>query len=275
MPGMQLDWLTPRKKKTLSHAYDELELAIARHKFDNLILSSEGFGSPRVTMAHVEWLKAKMREYEVKIIAYIRPQDSYLISTYQEEIKAGSTAQFEFTKHINSPLLRFSRRLAPWRETFGAENVIVRPFVPALWHGGDLFSDFLRILEIRDQDFERATIANEGMDYRAVELLRRFNSLEFESPHARRKCVELCLNLSDYLPKGFKKQKMRLSSEQAEEMRLFYNADNEIALAGSGISTNEFFPEVTHGTPLIESNGQIDVDLLIQLTAALQCKMKI
>lgn len=274
LPGMQLDWLTPRKRKTLSEAYTELELAIQSCDFETLILSSEGFGSPRVTPANIKWLKDRFKGYAVTIIAYIRPQDSYLISAYQEEIKAGSTALFDFAGRKSRPLLYFSKRLAAWRETFGKENVIVRPFVPSLWHGGDLFSDFLSTMDITGDEFERAPIANEGMDYRAVELLRRFNSLTFKPAKDRRKCVELCLNLDANMPENFEKQKMRLSSEQAEELRVLYHSDNEAALLGSGISADEFFPKPKPGKPSVQADGRIEIDLMVQLTAALQVKLK-
>lgn len=275
LPGMKLDWLTPRKKKTLSQAYDDFSKAISQKQFEALIISSEGFGSPRVTKSQIEWLKEELRDYDVKVIAYIRPQDSYLISAYQEKVKAGSKSPFEFAKHKSMPSLKFSKRLSAWREVFGQNNVIVRPFVPSLWHGGDLFNDFLNILNIQGEDFAKAPIANEGMDYRAIELLRRFNTLDFKSPNDRRKCVELCLNLEEYLPAGFTKQKMKLSSEQSEKLRLFYNADNTTALAGSNVSVEDFFPIAAPGRPSIQSKGQIDSDLLVQLIAALQLKLKV
>ena len=131
----------------------------------------------------------------------------------------------------------------------------------------------MNILNIEDEDFEKAPIANEGMDYRAVELLRRINALDLKSPKERRKCVELCLNIEENFPAGFTKRKMKLSSEQSERLRLFYYEDNKAALSGSNVNVDDFFPMAPRGRPSVHSKGQIDSDILVQLIAALQLKL--
>lgn len=255
VPGNQLNWLSPRKKKTKGAAWDKLAEVLDASDCSTVILSSEGFGGLTMQAEQIDWLKKKLAGFDITVIAYIRRQDSYFLSAYQQRIKAGSSTPFRFDMHETMPALCFSQRLAPWRAAFGPERVIVRPFAPALWPENELFTDFLQALDIDHEGLALAEPSNEGLDHRAVELLRRLNMQHSRNKRKktksavppRRHNLDLVLNLERFMPPGFRRQKMQLSSEQAEELRAYYRSDNEAALAGSGISVDDFFPPVAPG----------------------------
>jgi hypothetical protein len=94
--------------------------------------------------------------YTPKILVYLRPQAPYAESMYVERIKQGEFFSMStFIEQIletgaylpdSAPVhleFRYSRLLAPWVETFGKENVIVRSYEAA--RGATfIFEDFLQ-----------------------------------------------------------------------------------------------------------------------------------
>ena len=269
LPGMKLGWLNARKAGTVGQAYDDLFGAIEQSQFETLILSSEGFGATSITAKQLDWLKRCFEGYRITIIAYIRPQDAYLLSAYQQRVKAGGKGGFQFGMHESMESLRFGSRLAPWREAFGPENVIVRPFAPKLWHEGELFFDFLNALEIPRDGLDIAEPANEGLDYRAVELLRALNALQKRGAGRRKLYLNLAFNFDKLAGGTIKKTKMALSSEQSNLLREYYRAENEIALAGSGVSVDDFFPAPPDGRKACLPPKKLPPKVLLAVIAGL------
>ncbi|MGC9371513.1 MAG: hypothetical protein ACP5DX_18430, partial [Paracoccaceae bacterium] len=267
VPGRNLRWLTRKKLKTLDCAYSEFFGDLARKDFDVLVVSSEGFCDPDMTPEKIAWVKEKFADFDVTVVAYIRRQDAYFLSTYQEMIKSGGTGPFDFSAYGKARRLYFGQRLAPWRQVFGAENVIVRPFDAKLWPKGELFFDFLQVIGTQRRNLAPAAPENEGLDYRAVELLRQLN-LQRQGTSGgpdlagHRKLAE---HLDRMCAAGAGKKKMALSSEQANALRNHFRADNEAALEGSGISADDFFPPVPPGREARLVPERLDPELLLQL----------
>lgn len=244
LPGRELNWLTPGNAKTQKRAYKSMFAAFEASGCSTLVLSSEGFCDQSVGAPQISWLQEKFADFEITVIAYIRRQDAYFLSTYQEMIKAGSTAAFDFSDYAAAARLHFARRLAPWRAALGAERVIVRPFAPAFWPEGELFYDFLSLIGTSREGLSLAKPENEGLDYRTVELLRQLNILTDAAGQSRRPGLRQLATASDahFAAAGGGKQKMQVSAAQAETLRSHFRAENESALAGSGISADDFFP---------------------------------
>ncbi len=269
LPGNRIGWLSPKKAKTKEAAWDSLSRVLAASACDTLILSSEGFGGMTMKEPQIRWLQERFSGYDITVINYIRRQDDYLLSAYQQRIKAGGTARFDFKMHETMPSLRFDQRVAPWRKAFGAEKVIVRPFAPELWPKGDLFADFLQAAGLDRAGLERAEPANEGLDHRAVELLRQLNSLNKKPGQRRKAYLDLAAGLDGLQPADFKKQKMTLSSAQAETLRRHYRESNEAALAGTGISADDLFPPVPQGRKACLPPQKLPTRLLLNLISGL------
>ena len=277
VPGRRVRWLMKRKRKNLDHAFPALHAELAAQEFGTLVLSSESFGSQSMDAAKVAWLKEQFTGYDITVIAYIRRQDAYFLSAYQQRIKAGSTTRFDFRLHEIMPALRFDRRLALWREAFGAQKVIVRPFERRFWPEGELCFDFLETIDADRRGITPASPANDGLDYRAVELMRQLNLKNADTRkrdksgfHQRRKTyLALAKSLEAYLPDGFEKQKLMLSAEEANMLRRHYRDSNEAALAGTGISADDFFPPVPESREARLPPNRLPQRMLLQLTAAL------
>jgi len=274
LPGRKLRWLTPGNAKTLNCAYQSMFAAFEASGCDTLVLSSEGFCDPDVNAMRLSWLQEKFADFDITVIAYIRRQDAYFLSTYQEMIKAGSTKAFDFSAYPGVARLYFARRLAPWRAAFGAERVIVRPFSPTLWPEGELFFDFLHVIGATRADMTLQPPENEGLDYRAVEFMRQLNLLGAEAqgsaPARPRPPVQkLTAAFSRTLEAEGSLQKMMLSSEQAELLRRHFLQDNIKALAGSEINIDDFFPPPPSGHAARLVPPEFDPHNLLRLIAQL------
>ncbi|KIC15143.1 hypothetical protein [Leisingera sp. ANG-Vp] len=272
MPNHYLSWLTPAKRATLDRAYSSLTSHLEARDFHTLVLSSEGFGSPATGLRKAAWVKEQFAAYDVTVIAYIRRQDAYFLSAYQEEVKAGCSTPFCFDSYPDERILRFAQRLKPWRRVFGADKVAVRPFDRRFWPEGELFYDFLSILGASREGLALAPPQNEGLDYRAVGLLQQLNQISGAAGggqqlrHRNRVLIQALARLQ---PEDGAKQKMQLSTEQIRILRRHFRAGNERALAGSGITPAEFFPPPPRGQQARLQPPPPETGLLLQLLSDL------
>lgn len=269
LPDMKPTWLNPKKTKTYKRAYDELFKTLEKTEFETLILSAEGSGGRRVLQKQMDFIKQRFSDFEITIIAYIRPQDAYFLSVYQQRIKGGFCEPFDFSMHEHMPDLRFAQRLAPWRQAFGAENVIVRPFTPALWHQGVLFYDFLHALGLPNDGLKIAKVTNEGLDHRAVELVRALSAMGDSSFSTRKKRNRLAVDIKDLMDDDFVKRKMVLSTEQSNMLREFYWEENQAALEGTDVSVDEFFPLAPDGRNACLPPKTLPADFLLRVISGL------
>ena len=245
-PGLNPHWILPRKLKTVENAFDAVFQKIGESGCDTVVLSSEGWGIPGETLKAAVYLRELFHSCEVKIVAYIRRQDDYALSLYQEGVKDNRSVPFEFENLFKNPFLNFEKRLKPWKNVFGHENVIVRPFVPQLWPQNHIFLDFLSAIGADCSDPVLSKSENEGLDYRFVELLRLFNFRSAEK--GLHFTQERRLRLIDRLQRqamafGFldgDKRKLGLSTEQTKQLYQYFQPYNEEALSGSGYSVEEF-----------------------------------
>ncbi len=265
MSERRITWMGPKKRATLDQAYPSLHAALKQQQFETLLLSSESFGGLDMTPQNISWIKDQFADYHTTILAYIRRQDQYFLSRYQQDIKNGGTNRFEFCAHTKRRQLDFAHRLAPWRKIFGADRVIVRPFAPALWHEGVLLYDFLSALGLEYRGLQLSPPVNEGLDYRVVELLRRANELELPQ-----QCwLRLCRGLKDIMPADFSPRKIQLSSTDSETLRQYYRNSNIRALEGSGIDVDLFFPAPDPGCAACLPPAELPEQLLFELVTAL------
>jgi hypothetical protein len=281
LPERAVKWLRPPKQARLDAALPDLLAAISRSPAPNVVLSSEAFGGIDMTREHVQRVRRKLADFDVAAVADIRRQDTYIRSTYQEGVKNGAAHPFKFDNFRKNRQLAFSRRLEPWRQVLGQDRVIVRPFDKAFWPQQELFFDFLTaigapcggVTPIREA-------ANESLDYRSVEVMRRLNMLIKETwpdmapaqQKAGRVSVQRSLRgLEAELPD---RGKMQLSSEQAEQLRQHFRADNQASLDGSGVDPDAFFPDAAGAAPPRFAEGKPNQKLLMKLIASLAAAAK-
>jgi hypothetical protein len=265
LPGRTLNWLQPGKVQSLGRAYDKMFDTFASSGCSRLVLSSEGFCDADVSPKMLEWLKAQFTDFDITIVAYIRRQDTYFLSTYQEMIKTGSDTPLRFENYATANRLYFAQRLAPWRTAFGTERVKVRPFTPQFWPEGELFYDFLNLIGAERDGLTLTPPENEGLDYRAVELLRQLNRVNRLKSTHRTGAGRLAKICDTYFATRGEKRKMQLSSAQANHMREHFRAENQAALIGSGIDVETFFPAPPPGQTERLIPDTLSPDLLLNL----------
>ncbi len=121
-------------------------------KYDKMILTDEDCWRA-INYAQINPLEllaedAKTHDYDIQVIVYLRRQDSYLISQWNQRVKsANSSKTFEEYYENNSvhfPLLTdYAETLDRIAAIIGKDHITVRRFEPATWIGNSIYLDFM------------------------------------------------------------------------------------------------------------------------------------
>jgi hypothetical protein len=80
---------------------------------------------------------------QVKVIIYLRRQDSWVESRHKHSILSGSELGIEMLKKPH--FCNYKQFIDRWAHVVGSDNIIVRPYERSQFTGGDIYSDFLSI----------------------------------------------------------------------------------------------------------------------------------
>jgi len=84
---------------------------------------------------------------EVKIVCYVRRQDLWFESIYNQNVKNRKHGGMSFKEFLASMQERhFAEQLDLWAEGFGQQNIIVRPYEKGQLYNGNVVDDFAKIL---------------------------------------------------------------------------------------------------------------------------------
>ena len=130
-------------------------------------------------------LKEILTHIDTKIIIYLRRQDDWLMSAYQQQIKMWSLKSpidDWFTKEHKRGRYWY-KQVRLWAHLFGKENVTVRPYEAQQFVGGSIFSDFLNILGFGLNDGFEVPQKRVNVAYRtdALETMRLLNILPLKT----------------------------------------------------------------------------------------------
>jgi hypothetical protein len=102
------------------------------------LLSSEFFFRRKPQSLHI--IRELVSDYDVKIIVYLRRQDNFEDSWYNQRVKGTRcTTRRPFTGSRSLTETCFNR----WVQAFGKENIIVRPYEKSQFYNGSIFADVL------------------------------------------------------------------------------------------------------------------------------------
>ncbi len=178
--------------------FDRATATASAHGIETMLLSAENtYWLPKQITArekpseeeywqgkseYVERIAKAFKGYEVQIVVYLRRQDRWIESWYNQQIKNGNHLPLEmlsFVEHHHY-LLDYARMLDTWAEHFGQENVTVRAYEKAQLPNG-LFADFAEAAGLGDPEqypLHEAARYNAQLDRDALEFLNLCNSIE-------------------------------------------------------------------------------------------------
>jgi len=268
-------WLNNLKRKTIGKASDDFFRDLAATDQANVIVSSEAFGDVHLEDSDIENILLSFQGFNVFVIAYIRRQDDYMLSAFQQDIKTGqATSSFNLKERIMLKQNDFAKRLAPWRKALSKERIIVREYAKDQWFRNDLFLDFLNAIGVPEADWQLATSVNEGLDYREVDLLIRLNRhLENNLPELkfkplRNKIRWIVLRTLQSLPAPKNgRQKLRLSSAEIADIAKYFEASNKRLLGAN--RGGRFIPKPSEHHQGNTSQTKPSIPLMMKVIVAL------
>ena len=84
---------------------------------------------------------------EIKVVCYVRRQDLWFESIYNERVKTCKHGGMSFKEFLAGIQERhFAEQLDLWAEVFDQQNIIVRPYERAQLFNGNVVDDFANIL---------------------------------------------------------------------------------------------------------------------------------
>lgn len=206
-----------------THAlYQGLLKEIRNSSCHTVLISSENYSF--MTAGYINDLANSLQEFEVKIVFYVREQIKLFASSYLEWLKVGKEHQGSVKKffelHKNS--FDFARRIAPWEDAFGQENIMVRLFEKRIV-GEDVCNDFLAFLGFEFALKLPKEQANPSLAEECVDLVHYLDGLDLEAEQ-RRQIITYLLDISQHLKQA--RGKPLFEPEYKEYIYEFYQRSN-------------------------------------------------
>lgn len=110
-----------------------------------LVVSAENLINERI---YAQMLATARDWFDVTVVLYVRRQDDWLISAWQQWYLKQFESFDDFYAARASDYCNWGRLIVPWEATFGQANIKVRPFKRPLLVGGDAVEDFFAAAEI-------------------------------------------------------------------------------------------------------------------------------
>lgn len=226
------------KEKEKQVLKQELDYIVDCFKdYDNVLLSEESIWWATATRRKGLWKylqeHSQQNHYQVKIIVYLRRQDQFMMSRYNQIIKTdtgGGTQRFyEYFKDMNGKykcVMNYRQRLDYMAKFFPKENIVVKRFDRSYFYNGDLNADFLHILgvEIDDTFAELPKDENLGISVQSGEIKRVLNRLGTMTFAENQKLLQMLNECEELLPK---REVSIMTTEHIEKFMKKFIDDNE------------------------------------------------
>lgn len=145
-----------------------------------LIVSAENLSNPGI---FPDLFTDLNHLFEIKVICYVRRQDEYLISAWQQWYLKVFSSFEEYINELGHRVDWFTV-LEPWRKEFGKENLSVRIYDKSVLINGNVIDDFAHCLDI-DQAKTREVNrkVNRSMDEKFNHTANKYRHELFSSIH--------------------------------------------------------------------------------------------
>lgn len=206
-------------------------------KYSNVILSDENIWNASRGEKFAQWEKlkedAKQYHYDIKVIVYLRRQDTFINSWLSQQVKEGwntnSCIKWDsFIHHPRKIILDYYSHLEKIAQVIGRENIIVRVFEREQFQGTNhtIFSDFLEAigLEYSEEYVIGEEEANKSLTANSQEIARIMNPVvpnEVSLQRMVRRAAAVCEETKD--PNN---SFVMFSKEEGKEFLKKYEAGN-------------------------------------------------
>lgn len=178
-----------KKKEKLYLLEGMQQVRKAFQNYDNVILTDESlwFCMSYYKKSLLRDLKkeADGQNYQIKVIVYLRRQDSFLLSRWNQGIKQNSMRAaklscdeyFAVSQTKEEKIYQYAQKLDEIAGVIGKENLIVRRFDPKDWVDGSVIHDFMNAvgLDVTSEFQELEESSNLRLDKNATEMKRIIN----------------------------------------------------------------------------------------------------
>jgi len=169
-----------------------------------VVVSSEDFFTlfRRGDIAAIQSLKKVLSNFRVVVVVYLRRQDLFVDSLFNQEVKAslsrGRISTDLLTKHPATKKNYF-QVLSAWAEVFGSENIILRPFAKEQFPSGDLVCDFLSQIGLDGVELPHASgVINERLSAQELIFKQQLNN-QYEDNEL---CIKVFEGIRDLCPQS-------------------------------------------------------------------------
>lgn len=146
---------------------------------DTVVISAENLINPKPFPRLFAGLD---RHYDVEIVAYVRRQDDYVISGWQQWHVKRYEDFWDYYGRIRGRI-DWHRDLEPWRQAFGTEAMTVRDFARAQLVDGDVVSDFCQVMGLDVDHYQRVELTNRSLHERFNSVASHHRQILFTSVH--------------------------------------------------------------------------------------------
>lgn len=207
---------TRNKEKEKQVFNNELQYIVDCFKdYDTILLSDESIWWATSTRRKGLWKDLKkhseQHNYQIKVIVYLRRQDQFMMSRYNQKLKTdfiASTQSFdEYFADMNGRfkcVMDYRERIDNIAKSISKENVIVKRFDRNYFYNGDLNQDFLHILGVKvDDSFQQLKeTANTGISVQSGEIKRVLNRLKPITMAENNKLLKILNECEEVLPES-------------------------------------------------------------------------
>lgn len=203
--------------------------------YDNIILSDEDIWrhmdqTKKTLMAELKE-EADKSGFALHIIVYLRRQDKFMSSLWNQQIKQGTLTQYTFDEYyaqVNREVrLDYYGKLEHLSSIVGKENITVRRFESNRFEGGNIYADFLSAigLTLTGEYNIKQDILNTGLYGNTHEIKRLLNVF----PEMKERSVRVFFieSLRKCAPSSEKNYPCDMySQEEIAQMLDYYGDDN-------------------------------------------------
>lgn len=143
----------------------------------DFIISDEDF--PGLSVKEIRFYrKILFSDFNIKIIVYLRRQDKFLESWFNQIVKAGNYGadiNILYSQLLKNKILDYCYLLDKWQSVFGRDNIFARVFERELLQDGNSVKDFMALICSEMIDLDMNYFSNDSLSVKNLNLIREIH----------------------------------------------------------------------------------------------------